>query len=71
MYYRVNGELVENPNWYNTQNGKLMTGLRKIKVIFNKDTDIEEVFEFLIINIKESHEKDILTCEIECEGLAF
>ena len=44
MYYRENGKLVENPNWYNTQNGNLMASLRKIKVIFNKDeVDVENV----------------------------
>ena len=37
MYYNFNGQLIENPNWYNTKNGNLITGLRKIKVIFNKD----------------------------------
>ena len=36
MYYRRDGILVENPNWYNTRNGNLIAGLRKIKVIFNK-----------------------------------
>lgn len=62
----------ENPIWYNTQNGNLMVGLRKIKVIFNKyDKSSEQVFEFLITKVTESHEQDQLTCNIECEGLAF
>lgn len=76
MYYWMNGELKENPNWYNTQNGNLIKGLRKLKVIFNKgEYPIEEaskhVFEFVIMDISESHESDILTCEIKAEGLAF
>lgn len=71
MYYRYNGRLIENPNWYNTKNGNLMVDLRKTKVIFNKGTDVEAVFEFIITNITETHEKDMLTCEIESEGLAF
>jgi len=48
-----------------------MTSLRKIKVIFNKGTDNEGVFEFVITSVTETHDKDILTCEIESEGLAF
>jgi len=28
-------------------------------------------FEFIITNVTETHERDILTCEIESEGLAF
>ena len=71
MYYKLNGKLIENPNWYNTQNGNLIRGLRKIKVIFNKKAREEKVFEFVIINITENHENDIKTCEIETEGLAF
>ena len=71
MYYYKNGELIDNPNWYNTLNGNLLEGLRKIKVIFNKGTIDEEIFEFLIIKMTEGHEKDVATCEIECEGLAF
>ena len=72
MYYRKNGELIENPNWYNTQNGNLIMGLRKLKVIFNKGiTDEEAVFEFVITNVFDNHENDILTCEVESEGLAF
>jgi hypothetical protein len=73
MYYREAGKLIENPNWYNTQNGNLMTGLRKLKVIFNKwmPGAKDNIFEFVIISITEGHENDILTCNIEAEGLAF
>jgi len=72
MYYRRDGVLVENPNWYNTRNSNLIEGLRKIKVIFNKgNSEKEAVFEFVILNVNEVHENDILTCEVKCEGLAF
>lgn len=75
MYYRLRGELIENPSWFNSQ-GQLLKGLRKIKVIFNKgEYPIEEasshVFEFVIMNVEEGHDKDILTCEVEADGLAF
>lgn len=72
MYYYKNGKLIDNPNWYNIENGNLIEGLRKIKVIFNKgNKELEEVFEFLVINMDDSHEKDIASCEVKCEGLAF
>ena len=72
MYYYKNGKLIDNPNWYNVENGNLIEGLRKIKVIFNKgNKELEEVFEFLVINMDDSHEKDIASCEVKCEGLAF
>jgi len=48
-----------------------MTSLRKVKIIFNKGTINEAVFEFVITSVTETHERDILTCEIESEGLAF
>ena len=71
MYYRRDGVLIENPNWRNTLNKNLMTGLRKIKVIFNKDEAVKQVFEFVILDIQETHSNDMLTCEVKCEGLAF
>ena len=72
----------ENPNWYNRETlrahesgknlgGNLITSMRKIKVIFNKQTKDEQVFEFLIIKVTETHTNDQLTCKVECEGLAF
>lgn len=43
MYVYRDGELVENPLWYNTRNGNIAEGMRKIKVIFNKTlNDVEE-----------------------------
>lgn len=67
---------IENPIWYNTQNGNLMVGLNKIKVIFNKgEFDLQDasdyIFEFLITKVTESHDNEQLKCDIECEGLAF
>lgn len=71
MYYRINGERILNPNWYNVENGNLITSTRKVKVIFNKHTDDEAVYEFLIIDVQETHEEEDLTCSLKCEGLAF
>ena len=61
----------ENPNWYTITKEYLLLGMRKIKVIFNKMTDDEMVFEFLITKTNEEHDGDVLTCRIACEGLAF
>lgn len=71
MYLTFGNKQIENPIWYNTTNGNLIVDLRKIKVICDKGTTSEHVFEFIITKITETHEKDILTCKIECSGLAF
>lgn len=70
---RIGARMVrkENPIWYNTQNGNLIKGMRKIKVIFNKHTEDQKIFEFVITKVTETHETDNLICEVECEGLAF
>ena len=70
MYIRYKGELIENPNWY-AKDEFMIVNLRKMKVILNKRTADEAVFEFLIVEVTEEHEKDILTCNIKCQGLAF
>lgn len=72
MYYFHNNEIMENTLWYNTTNGVLLVGQRKIKVIFNKGNNDEKVFEFVISKITETHQDDgQLICEVEAEGLAF
>ena len=71
MYLYDGEKLVENPIWYNTRNGNIAINLRKIKVIFNKQSIDEKIFEFLITKVTETHESDKLICNIECEGLAF
>lgn len=71
MYLRKNGEFVENPIWHNTRNGVLMVNLRKLKVIFNKGTADEAIFELVITKVTESHEGFEKYCEVEAEGLAF
>ena len=67
----------ENPIWYNARNKNLINSMHKIKVIFNKDLNqsseerSHSTFEFLITKVTETHEKDQMTCHVECEGLAF
>ena len=71
MYINFHGQIIENPNWYTTRNGNLITDLRKIKVILNKGTEDEGVFEFVITNITETHDNDQMTCNVSASGLAF
>ena len=72
MSLYINGVWKDNPIWYNTSNGTLLTNMRKIKVIFNKKTEDEEVYEFLITRITMTHSEDRPECEINCEnGLAY
>ena len=71
MYYYQDGILVENPIWYDVINGTLIVNLRKLKVIFNKGEEGEEVFEFVITNIVETHTNGQLVCEVTGEGLPF
>jgi len=71
MYIRRNGKRIENPGWYNTRNGNLIADMRKLKVIFNKEEENEQVFEFLVTKVTEKHEGFETWCEVESEGLAF
>lgn len=72
MYYYDGSQRIENPIWYDFKNGTLMVNLRKLKVIFNKgEKDLEEVFEFVINKVTETHNDGQLYCEVEAEGLAF
>lgn len=71
MYYYEGKTRIENSIWYTTKNGMIIQDMRKIKLIFNKDTDVARAFEFLIIDVQESHKGDILTCEISTEGMIF
>lgn len=78
MYIYINGERVENPNWYTTIDKNIIISMRKIKVIFDKWQNLgnkvamsNSTFEFLITKVQEKHEADNLICHIDCEGLAF
>ena len=71
MYIYRGAERIENPIWYNTLNGNIVSNLRKIKIIINKGAESEEVYEFLIIKVEERHDKDQLYCDITCEDLVF
>ena len=71
LYNYQTNILEENPIWYNTRNGNIAIDMRKIKLIFNKESADEKVYEFLITKINERHSNDQLFCDVSCEGLAF
>lgn len=71
MYILQDGDWIENPIWYTTYNGNIIANMRKVKVIFNKQTEFEKVLEFIIVKVTEEHEGRTKFCSVECEGLAF
>ena len=72
MYLRNGGQdLTENPAWYNVINGNLMVGMRKLRIFFNKGDEDEQVYDFIITKVEESHENGVLTCKVEAEGTPF
>lgn len=71
MYLDNGIERKMNPNWKDIYNAQTIAGMRKIKVIFNKHTDVERVFEFMITKVTKIHESDKPQCDVTCEGLAF
>ena len=74
IYYYHNGQKIDNPNWYSIMKERNFISMRKIKVAFNKEkqnSNMQKTFEFLITNITDSHENEIATCNIECDGLAY
>lgn len=71
MYYYKKDKYIENPFWFDKKYGLLLVGLRKIKVIFNKGTEAEEIYEFIISEVTEEHDKGQLYCEVSCNGMAF
>lgn len=71
MYIMHNGQQIENPLWYIRQNGNLIANLRKIKVIFNKFTSDERVFEFIITDVSDTHDGFTKICQVTGDGLAF
>jgi hypothetical protein len=55
MYYRDGGILTLNPAWQHILNGHFTANMHKIKLIFNKATEDEKVYEMLITNVAQEH----------------
>ena len=71
MYYYVDGKRVANPAWLTFTESKILLNTRKVKVILNKQTDNEEIYEFVIDKVTEEHDRDEFYCDVDCSGLAF
>ena len=72
MYYFKDNAMIENPYWYDLKHGLLLVDMRKIKLIFNKGSRDEEVYEFVVTEAEEKHEDDgSLFCEVVGSGLSF
>ena len=78
MYIYEGNRRIVNPIWHTTKDGTILVDMRKIKVIFNKEANFvagdkvkDNVFELIITDVQERHEKDELYCDIYCEGLIF
>jgi hypothetical protein len=57
-YYNDYGKKVLNPAWSYILNGHFTANMHKVKLILNKATEDEKVYEMLIVNVAQSHEKD-------------
>lgn len=57
--------------WSQMTNAVTIAGMRKIKVIFNKNTKDQAIYEFIITKVTDSHDQNRPMCAIHCEGLAF
>lgn len=61
----------KNNIWEYMTDAVTIAGMRKIKVIFNKNTKVEQVYELIIVKVTDSHEQNMPMCTVHCEGLAF
>jgi hypothetical protein len=56
MYYYVGDTKIMNPLWTYVVEGHIVANMHKIKVILNKATEDEAVYEFLVVSVLETHE---------------
>ena len=71
LYYYDGDTKIHNPLWLDLNQQRIIPNMHKLKVIFNKKTTDEAVYEFLITGIDESHSNNEIIYDIHCEGLAF
>lgn len=71
MYLYEGKNRIINPLWESVENGIIIQDMRKIKVTYNKNTQYEKTFEFIITELEERHTSDQLYCDVTCSGLAF
>lgn len=70
-YYLVGMNKIPNPMWLHLEDQPLEANMHKLKVIFNKQTEDEQIFEFLVTSVTHDHNKESVELTIKAEGLAF
>ena len=70
-FYWVGAERINNPMWLQVRKNPIEANMHKLKVIFNKTTEHERVFEFLVTNVDNEHTSDEVDISVKAEGLAF
>ncbi len=70
-FYWVGPDKIPNPMWLHLQDQPLEANMHKLKVIFNKNTEDERVFEFLVTSVASDHTQDRVDINVKAEGLAF
>lgn len=71
QYYQDGLVRILNPLWKHLDQQPLEANMHKLKVVFNKNTADEAVFEFLVVSVTEDHTRDEVDITVKAEGLAF
>lgn len=71
QYYQDGFNRIANPLWIHLDQQPLEANMHKLKVVFNKNTPYEEIFEFLVVSVTEDHNRDEVDITVKTEGLAF
>ena len=69
--YNINGNRIPNPLWKKIDEQPLEPNMHKLKVIFNKGTPEQKIYEFLVVVVTTVHELDEVSIQVQAEGLAF
>jgi hypothetical protein len=70
-YDNTTQDFIENPLWYSkTDELRQLLNEQKIKVIYDKSTSTQEIFEFVVSKISEERKNLQLIMKVECESLA-
>ena len=70
-FYYSGANKIDNPMWLHLENQPLEANMHKLKVIFNKGTEDEQVLEFLVVSVAHDHTGDKVDINVKAEGLAF
>lgn len=70
-FYYAGANKIDNPMWLHLENQPLEANMHKLKVIFNKGTEDEQVLEFLVVSVAHDHTGDKVDINVKAEGLAF